>query len=208
MIRKFATVPGFRVTLALVLTTILAGATTVHAQQAPAQPPATQAPSTQPPANLPSAGQQSGTQEATPEEINALHKVKVKGYKNWVFNVGAGANATNGNTKNFVRSGGGALAAGVARNYSQYFGFRLDFQWTTCLCATRRCFWHRRREPPAMSTRYRSIPSSIFPRPRLGEGMFLAVLPISIERANSTLRQLFRARPVIHSSAGGEPAAA
>lgn len=126
MIRKFATVPGFRVTLALVLTTILAGATTLYAQTAPpptAQPQQpTDQPAAQPPAN-PSA------QDATPEEINALHKVKVKGYKNWVFNAGGGANLTNGNTKNFVRGGGGALAAGVARNYSKYFGLRLDFQW-------------------------------------------------------------------------------
>ncbi len=28
----------------------------------------------------------------------------------------------------FVRGGGGLAAAGVARNYSNYFGFRLDFQ--------------------------------------------------------------------------------
>ena len=126
MIRKFATVPGSRVTLALVLTTILAGATTLHAQT-PASPPAAQTPTTQQPAAQPPSNP--AAQEATPEEINALHKVKVKGYKNWTFNAGGGANATNGNTKNFVRSGGGGLAAGVARNYSKYFGLRLDFQW-------------------------------------------------------------------------------
>ncbi len=130
MIRKFATVPGYRVTLALVLTTILTGATTLRAQTT-TPPPPDQAPSTQQPANPPAAQTSANpaTQEATPEEINSLHKVKVKGYKNWTFNAGGGANLTNGNTKNFVRGGGGALEAGAARNFSKYFGLRMDFQW-------------------------------------------------------------------------------
>jgi opacity protein-like surface antigen len=133
MIRKFVTVPGFRVALGLILATILAGATSVHAQQTPAeQPPAQQPPAQQPPVQQPPAqtgGQQSGTQEATPEESMPGRKPKVKDYKNWVFNVGAGASLTNGTTAKFVRGGGGIVAAGVARNYNKYFGLRLDFQF-------------------------------------------------------------------------------
>jgi Outer membrane protein beta-barrel domain len=125
MIRKFATVPGFRIALALILVTILAGATTVHAQQTPAQQPPAQQPSAQKPPDNP----QSSTQEASPEDIGPTRKVKVKDYKNWTFNAGGGASLTNGNTKNFVRGGGGVLAAGVARNYSKYVGLRVDFQW-------------------------------------------------------------------------------
>ena len=125
MIRKFAMVLGFRVVPALILATILAGASTVHAQQTPAQSP----PAQQPPAQTQPDSQQSSTQEATPEESQPGRKIKVKEYKNWTFNVGGGASLTNGNTKNFVRGGGGLAAAGVARNYGKYLGVRLDFQW-------------------------------------------------------------------------------
>lgn len=134
MIRKFATVPAFRVVLLFILVTILAGATTVFAQQAPAQQgPAQQTPAQQPPAQ-PQAQQQpdqqpSSTQEASPEEIGLGRKPKVKDYKNWTFNVGGGASLTNGTTAIFVRGGGPIAAAGVARNYSKYFGFRLDVQF-------------------------------------------------------------------------------
>jgi hypothetical protein len=128
MIRKFAAVPGVRVVPTLILATILVGATTVQAQQtpaqqAPAQPPAQQ-PSTQAPPDNPQSGQ-----EATPGEIGVARKPKVKQYKDWVFNVGGGAGLPDGTTRTFVRGGGGIAAAGVARNYSPYFGFRLDFQY-------------------------------------------------------------------------------
>jgi opacity protein-like surface antigen len=130
MIRKFATVPGFRVALTLVLITILAGATMMHAQQTPAQPaPVQQPPAPQPSAQQPPDKQDSGVQEATPEDIGLGRKVKVKDFRNWVFNAGAGANLTNGTTKDFVRGGGGVVAGGVARNYDKYFGLRADFQW-------------------------------------------------------------------------------
>jgi Outer membrane protein beta-barrel domain len=130
MIRKFATVPGFSVVLVLILMTILAGAPSVHAQQTQAQP----TPAQQPPAQPPSAQQQpdqkpSSIQETSPDEIGPVRKPKVKDYKNWTFNVGGGASLTNGTTANFVRGGGPIGAAGVARNYSKYFGFRLDFQF-------------------------------------------------------------------------------
>jgi len=134
MIRKFARVPGYRVVLTLMAATILVGATTVYAQEAPAQQPASQPPSDQAPAaQQPPAAQQSpdkptGSQEATPEEIGT-RKAKPKEYKNWVYSAGAGASLTNGTTGKFVRGGGGIAAAGVARNYSKYIGFRLDFQF-------------------------------------------------------------------------------
>lgn len=136
MIRKFAAVSVFRVVLALILVTILAGASTVHAQQTPAQePPSTeQSPAQQTPSQQTAPQQQPdhqqpNGQEATPEEIGLGHKPKVKDYKNWTFNVGGGASLTNGNTRNFVRSGGGIGTAGVAHNYGKYFGLRFDFQY-------------------------------------------------------------------------------
>jgi opacity protein-like surface antigen len=125
MIRKFATVGGFRVALALIALTTLAETVTVYAQQTPAPPP----PGQQQPATQPSDTQQSSGQEASPEEIGPIRKPKVKDYENWTFNVGGGASLTNGTTRSFVRGGGGIAAAGVAHNYSKYLGLRLDFQF-------------------------------------------------------------------------------
>ena len=138
MIRKFAAVPGVRFVPRLVMATILVGTLSAHAQQAPAQQPPAQ-PAAQPPqaeqpqaqqpqAQQPADNQQSG-QEATPGEIGLARKPKVKLYKNWVYNVGGGASLLDGTTQRFVRGGGGVAAVGVARNYSQYVGFRLDFQF-------------------------------------------------------------------------------
>jgi len=126
---------------------ILAGATMFFSQRAAAQqaspdtsapstpaqgaaPPAAQQPSAQQSSAQPANGQQSSaSQEASPEEIGPRHKVKPKEYKNWTFNVGGGASLTNGTTEKFVRGGGPIGAAGLARNYSKYFGLRVDFQW-------------------------------------------------------------------------------
>lgn len=133
MIRKFAAVSVVRVALAVLFSlTILAGTATLHAQQPAGSPSSTpaqpaQQPSAQPQSGQPSSSQQSSSQEASPEET--IHRPKPKNYKNWNFNVGGGANLTGGTTKTFVRSGGGTGAAGVARNFSQYFGFRADFQF-------------------------------------------------------------------------------
>ena len=150
MIRKFATVSSFRVALALILVTILAGAITVQAQlaqaqqpqpqqdpaqQAPAQqtpaeapPTADQQPVAQQPANPQSGNQQSSSQQTATEEIPG-RKPKVKDYKNWSINVGGGASLTNGETTKFARGGGPIAAAGIAHNYSRYFGLRFDFQF-------------------------------------------------------------------------------
>jgi opacity protein-like surface antigen len=120
----------------LILVTILAGAVTVHAQQTPAQaapasqePAAQQQPDRQKSDTQPSDNQKSSSQEVSTEEVGPVRKPKVKDYKNWTFNVGGGASLTNGTTRTFVRSGGGIAAAGVARNYSKYFGLRADVQF-------------------------------------------------------------------------------
>lgn len=130
MIRKFGAVSWFSVVRWVWTMTILAGAASAYAQQPPAQqpknpPPASNAPAAQPPENP----QSSSSQQASEEESTMPRRNKPKQFKNWVFNVGGGANLTTGTTNTFVRGGGGVAAVGVARNYSRYFGFRLDVQF-------------------------------------------------------------------------------
>ena len=137
MIRKFATISVDRIVQWGILLTILAGVATVHAQSSPDQQSAapSQAQQQQPSQSQPQQPAQTQQppsdqeQEATPEESAPIHRVKPKLYKNWVYNVGAGASVTSGTTKTYARSGGPVGAAGVARNFSQYFGLRLDFQY-------------------------------------------------------------------------------
>jgi hypothetical protein len=146
MIRKFAMVLSFRVVLAVMFfVTILAGASGVDAQEGPAQqasaqPTAAQQASAQPTsaqqaADQPASAQQqpdnqqSSSQEPSPEETTSRRRAKPRDYKPWAFNVGGGGSLTNGTTRTFARGGGGVAAAGVARNYSKYFGFRLDVQF-------------------------------------------------------------------------------
>lgn len=121
MIRKFATAC---VLPSLALFAMLMSADVVHAQQTPAPSPAQS-----PQAAQPSQDQQSSSQETAPEDIDRPTRKKVKGYDKWTFNVGGGASLTNGTTRKFVRGGGGVAAVGAARNYSRYFGVRLDFQF-------------------------------------------------------------------------------
>lgn len=132
MSREFARVSRFRIVLAFIVATILAGTASVHAQQVPAAPPQPppdqQAPAQQQPAAQQPADQ-STSQEATPEEIGLGRKPKPPEFRKWSFNVGGGASMTNGTTHTYVRSGGLIGAAGVARNFSKYFGLRLDFQY-------------------------------------------------------------------------------
>lgn len=125
MIGKFATVCGLRWFL---LWTILATPAAVYAQQDVPQTPAGQQPQSAQPQTEPQS-QQPGGQEAPPEEIERPGRKKIAGYNKWTFNVGGGASLTNGTTQKFVRGGGGIAAAGAARNYSRYFGLRLDLQF-------------------------------------------------------------------------------
>jgi len=123
MIRKLARIPGFRLFQAAILATIFTGVATVHAQQTPAQPPA------QPPQTQQQPDQSSSSQEAPEEETSRSRRTKPRNYKKWSFNVGGGANLPSGTTDTYVRGGGGVAAVGAARNYSRYFGLRLDFQF-------------------------------------------------------------------------------
>lgn len=126
MIRTFPGVPGIRFFASAVLMMILTGIVTVHAQQT-SEPPAQANDQTQ---SQPSTTQDSSSsQQVAPEDIGKQRRAKAHNYKNWTFNVGGGANLPSGDTNKFVRGGGGVLAAGVARNYSKYFGLRLDFQF-------------------------------------------------------------------------------
>lgn len=142
MIRKFATA-SVRVTCLALLAMVLAGATTVCAQQpqsdqppqdsaqavpptsGQAQPDSTQQPQTQQPTQPPA--DQSASQEAPPEETH--RRVKPRDYQLWTFNAGFGGNVTSGMTKTYARSGGGVAAVGVARNASRYLGLQLGFQF-------------------------------------------------------------------------------
>jgi opacity protein-like surface antigen len=138
MIRKFAAVPTLRVALwsSFFLTILGSG---LQAQQTPAEPTPTpstaptdskpspsSAPSTAAPAQAPD---QSSSSQEPADDTTPGRKLKVRDYRTWAFNVGGGADLGNGTTKTYVRGGGGVIAAGVARNYSKYFGLRADFQW-------------------------------------------------------------------------------
>ena len=85
-----------------------------------AQQPAPATPTTQQPAQ-PDTSQQPSEEEATPRPRKREHD-----YKNWNFNVGAGANVDSGATKTFVRGGGVLGTFGVARNANKYLGLRAD----------------------------------------------------------------------------------
>jgi opacity protein-like surface antigen len=134
MIRKFAVVPRSRIVLwSSFFFMILVGAAALQAQQTPAEPapaPSTPAPTTpaQPTAQTPDS-QSSSSQEPAPDDTTSRRKIKLHDFKNWNYNVGGGANVDNGTTKTYARGGGGVIAAGVAHNYSKYFGLRADLQW-------------------------------------------------------------------------------
>lgn len=124
MIRKFATIPGLTLFQSATVVIVLTGVASLHAQQ---QAPASQP--TAPPQTQPQPDQSSSSQQTSEEETTSSRRAKKHEYKKWTFNAGGGASLTSGTTDTYVRRGGGVAAAGVARNYSQYFGFRLDLQF-------------------------------------------------------------------------------
>ena len=91
----------------------------VQAQQAQ------QAPDTSKPAAAPAAQAQENQEVETP-----TRRVKIRDYRTWLFNAGAGANLPNGTTEQYVRGGAPVADVGAARNFSKYFGFRMDLSWT------------------------------------------------------------------------------
>jgi opacity protein-like surface antigen len=121
----------FASALTLLVLTILLGAPgfaqTTPAGQAPAdQTPAAQTPAAQQPA-APAAQAPASGQEPAEGDAIGHRKARVHDYKNWNYNVGAGANVNSGETKDWVRGGGVVGAAGVARNANKYLGLRADF---------------------------------------------------------------------------------
>src|SRR5690349_356054 len=111
MIRRFAT---------LLMLALLLGAA-AFTQETPAPPQPTPQPPT---AQQPAAGQ-----ENPEEESSSRRKARAHEYRKWTFNLGGGANLPSGTTRTYVKGGGGVAAVGAARNFSKYFGFRLDFMW-------------------------------------------------------------------------------
>jgi hypothetical protein len=140
-----------------------------QAQQGQTQQDSSQ--QTQQPSSQQSASQQSSSQEATPEEVR--HRVKPKNYKNWNFNVGGGANVTSGTTHQYVRNGGGVGAVGAARNFSQYFGFRADFQFDNL--PLRQSALQQAQAPAASSHVYALMVDALFniPASRDWSGYFI-----------------------------------
>jgi opacity protein-like surface antigen len=132
MMGKFASATATALALTLLVLTVLLEARgfaqTAPAEQTPAAPPATPAPAAQQPAApAPAAQQPASGQEPADEESTSRRKAKPHDYKNWTFNVGAGANLDSGTTKTYVRGGGVVGTAGVARNANKYLGLRADF---------------------------------------------------------------------------------
>jgi opacity protein-like surface antigen len=132
MIRKFATASGVALPIiALMLIVLLAHPGLAQTAQ-PAQTPAdsTQAtPAQQQPATQQPAAQQPSSSQDQAEEELPMRQKKPRDYKNWNFNVAAGASTVSGTTFDFVRNGGFVAAAGVARNANKYLGLRLDLMF-------------------------------------------------------------------------------
>ena len=128
MIGKFATV----IALTLLVVSVLMGgqgfAQDRPAGQTPAAPPSAPTPAAQQPAAPTPAAQQPDTsQEPADEDSISRRKARPHDYKNWSYNIGAGANVDSGSTREFVRAGGSDATAGVARNANKYLGLRADF---------------------------------------------------------------------------------
>ncbi len=124
MIEKFANASALRLTFLISLVAFLPGVQSFAQSTASDQTPGAQQPST-PTTQTPAAQQPSSDQEPAEEESTSRRKKHE--YKNWVFNIGAGANLDSGTTKNFVRGGGFTGMVGVARNANKYLGLRAEF---------------------------------------------------------------------------------
>lgn len=123
MIGKFATVSALTLTLVAILLAGQTFAQTTPAEPAPAAPPQSPTRATQPPPDQ----QPTSGQEPAGEVSSSRRKARPHDYKNWNFNVGAGANVDSGDTKTYVRGGGVVATVGAARNANKYLGLRADF---------------------------------------------------------------------------------
>src|ERR1700722_18131191 len=103
MIGKFASTLGL-----LSLTILLVPRGFAQATTAADQPPATTTQQPAPQRSAPSTGQEPA------DEISTSRPKKVRNFKKWEYNVGAGLNLDSGTTKTFVRGGGIVGTAGVA----------------------------------------------------------------------------------------------
>jgi hypothetical protein len=126
MIGKFATAGALTL---LVLT--MPGSRAVAQTTTDGQTPSAQATGASPTPQQPAAPAATPAQQPAGEEPGdaapALRQKRPKDYKNWVFNVGAGASTDSGKTYTWVRGGGGVATAGVARNANKYLGLHADF---------------------------------------------------------------------------------
>ena len=114
---------------------------------------------------------------------------------------------TNGTTKTFVRGGGGIAAAGVARNYSKYFGIRLDFQFDNLPLRTSAL--QAAQATGATNHVYSFTLDPIINIPVTSNwGGYIVVRPgvITIAPANLILPPPFLGRPAILFSCGGDTA--
>jgi hypothetical protein len=131
MMVKFARVTATASRLTLLVLIILLGAQgfaqTAPTEQTPAPAPVAPAPAAQQPAPPTPVAKQPDAGQEPADEISAARRKKVHDYKNWVFDVGGGANLVSGTTRDWVRGGGLVGMAGVARNANKYFGLRADF---------------------------------------------------------------------------------
>lgn len=128
---KFATASGLTLLFLMSLLAIRGFAQTAPADQTPATAPAATPDAKQPAApasstQTPSTQQPASGEGPADEESTSHRRKRVHDFKNWNFNVGAGANVDSGTTKTFVRGGGVVGTVGVARNANKYLGLRLD----------------------------------------------------------------------------------
>jgi hypothetical protein len=136
MIGKFVTATALLVLIILMGAQGRGFAQNAPADQAPATtpaPPAQQpaAPSTAAPPTVapPPAAQKPDSSQEPADEESISRRKRIHDYKNWVYNVGAGANLDSGTTRTWVRQGGFVVAGGVARNANKYLGLRMDFDF-------------------------------------------------------------------------------
>lgn len=137
MIGKFATAIALTLLILTSLLTTRGFAQTTPADQPAAAAPTAPTPDSQTPAAPTSAApataaqqpaaQPDNSQEPADEQSTSHRKKRARDYKNWNFNIGAGANVDSGATKTFVRGGGVGGTFGVARNANKYLGLRADF---------------------------------------------------------------------------------